>query len=154
MTPKGKDVKVVAKGIRQPWQMAFPTGSSSPFLTDLGQDADATNPPDFILRVHPGQNYGFPHCNWIVLSACSGLTKPFKFLAPHTDPGGLGIIGDRLYMSEFGFASPPQVVSMPLSGGALKPFLTGFVAPIVGLGAHAGWLYVGELTGQVFRVKP
>ncbi|HET8979381.1 MAG TPA: hypothetical protein VFN87_14555 [Solirubrobacteraceae bacterium] len=43
---------------------------------------------------------------------------------------------------------------MPLTGGALKRVLTGFVAPVVGLGAHGGRLYVGELTGQVFSVKP
>ena len=42
---------------------------------------------------------------------------------------------------------------MPLKGGA-ETLVTGFVAPTVGLGENAGWLYVGELTGQVFRVKP
>lgn len=43
---------------------------------------------------------------------------------------------------------------MPLTGGKLTPVLTGFVAPTVGLGGNAGTLYVGELTGQVFSVKP
>jgi hypothetical protein len=43
---------------------------------------------------------------------------------------------------------------MPMSGGATKPLVSGFVAPVVGLGVHAGWLYIGELTGQVFRVQP
>ena len=50
----GKGLKVFASGIRQPWQMAFPKGSSSPFVSDLGQDSGAKNPPDFILRVHEG----------------------------------------------------------------------------------------------------
>ncbi|MBV9918990.1 MAG: hypothetical protein JO153_21000, partial [Solirubrobacterales bacterium] len=62
--PNGKDLKVFATGIRQPWQMAFPKGSNSPFVSDLGQDSGATNPPDFLLRVRRGQNYGFPQCNW------------------------------------------------------------------------------------------
>ena len=43
---------------------------------------------------------------------------------------------------------------MPLSGGAVKTLITGFVAPVIGLGQHNRWLYVGELTGQVFRVRP
>jgi hypothetical protein len=30
----------------------------------------------------------------------------------------------------------------------------GFVAPTVGLGVHGQSLYVGELTGQVFKVTP
>lgn len=158
MTAAGKGLKVVATGIRQPWQLAFPTGSSAPFVSDLGQDTGATNPPDFILRVHKGDHFGFPQCNWTKPSACKGFAKPFKFFAPHSDVGGLAIIGNRLYMSEFGFAAPLRpalVVSMPLSGGPVKTVLTGFAGPgIVGLGAHAGWLYVGALTGQVFRVRP
>ena len=47
--PNGKDRKVFASGIRQPWQMAFPKGSSSPFVSDLGQDKGAKNPPDLGL---------------------------------------------------------------------------------------------------------
>ena len=60
----GTGRQVFATGIRQPWQMAFPKGSSSPFVSDLGQDSGAKNPPDFILRVHKGDNFGFPGCNW------------------------------------------------------------------------------------------
>ena len=111
----GKGMKVFATGMRQPWQLAFPKGSSSPFVTDLGQDKPASvqkTVPDFILRVRAGQNYGFPSCNWIVTSQCTKFATPFKFLAPHTDPGGLGIIGNQLYLSEFGFAGTAKVQSM------------------------------------------
>ena len=159
----GKNMKVVARGIRQPWQFAFPAGSSSPFVSDLGQDQPASIQkvvPDFILRVRAGQNYGFPNCNWIVVSKCAKYATPFKFLAPHTDPGGLGIIGKRLYFDEFGFARTAKVVSMPLVGGAVKTLLTGFKGEeFIGLGTNAGWVYVGEPSstpgkGRVFRVKP
>jgi glucose/arabinose dehydrogenase len=152
---QGKDMRIVAHGLRQPWQMAFPKGSSSPFVSNLGQDQGAKNPPDYVVRVRPGQDYGFPRCNWTNASKCKGFAKPFKLFSPHTNVMGMGIIGSRLYMSEFGGSTknPPRVVSMPLSGGAVTPLLTGFVAPVVGLGVNAGWVYVGELTGQVFRVK-
>ena len=43
---------------------------------------------------------------------------------------------------------------MSLKGGKYTPVATGFVAPTVGLGVHKGTLYVGELTGQVFSIKP
>ncbi len=154
--PNGKDFKVFASGIRQPWQIAFAPGSGSPYVSDLGQDTGAKNAPDFLLRVHAGQNYGFPQCNQTLKSKCRGFAKPYKFLSPHTDPGDLGIMGGRLYMSEFGFTPvhPPLVVSMPLGGGPLTPLVKGFVAPVVGLGTHAGYVYFGELTGQVFRVRP
>jgi glucose/arabinose dehydrogenase len=157
MTASGQNVKVVASGIRQPWQMAFPKGSSSPFVSDLGQDAGAKNPPDFVLRITPGQNYGFPKCNWTKTSACTDDAKPFQQFSPHTDVMGLVILGGRLYMSEFGADAPKvsgAVASIPLTGGKQKTLLTGFAAPIVGLGTNHGYIYVGELTGQVFRVKP
>ena len=159
----GAGPKVVATGMRQPWQMAFPAGSSSPFLTVLGQDKPKSiqgKVPDYILRVRQGQNYGFPKCNWVVSSACAKFATPFKFLPPHTDPGGLGIIGKRLYLSEFGFGSTAKVQSLPLKGGALTTLLTGYKGEsFIGLGTHNGWVYVGELatgpgTGRVFRVKP
>jgi glucose/arabinose dehydrogenase len=154
----GKGLKVFATGIRQPWQMAFPKGSSSPFVSDLGQDKGAKNPPDFVLRVHQGDNYGFPSCNWTSGSKCTGFTKPFQQFGPHTDIMGMVIMGNRLYMTSFagpkGKGPGGEVLSMPLKGGSTKPLLKGFVAPTVGLGGNGGWLYVGELTGQIFRVRP
>ncbi len=157
--PNGKGLKVFATGIRQPWQLAFPKGSSSPFVSDLGQDKGAKNPPDFVLRVHQGDNYGFPGCNQIVPSKCAGLTKPFQQFGPHTDIMGMAIIGKRLYMTSFlgatGKGPGGEVLSMPLSGGTAKPVVKGFVAPTVGLGVNGKSLYVGEVgTGLVFKVTP
>jgi glucose/arabinose dehydrogenase len=153
----GTGLKVVAQGVRQPWQIVFPKGSNSPYVSDLGQDKGAKNPPDFVLRVKQGDNYGFPNCNWTnaKAKACQGMTKPFQFFAPHTDVMGLGIIGKTLYMSEFlgNKGKSGLVQSMPTKGGKAKTVLTGFVAPVVGLGVHKGWVYVGELTGQIFKVK-
>jgi glucose/arabinose dehydrogenase len=157
--PNGKDRKVFATGIRQPWQLAFPKGSSSPFVSDLGQDKAAKNPPDFVLRVRQGDDFGFPGCNQLVASKCAGFTKPFQKFAPHTDIMGMAIIGNRLYMTSFlgigGKGPGGEVLSMPLSGGPAKPVVKGFVAPTVGLGVHGNSLYVGEVgTGLVFKVTP
>jgi glucose/arabinose dehydrogenase len=157
--PNGKGLKVFASGMRQPWQMAFPSGSSSPYVSILGQDSGAKNPPDFVLRVKQGDNYGFPSCNWVDASKCKGFTKPFQQFGPHTDIMGMTIIGKRLYMTSFlsttGKGPGGEVVSMPLSGGPLKPVAKGFVAPTVGLGAHGGSLYVGEVgTGLVYKITP
>jgi glucose/arabinose dehydrogenase len=158
--PTGGGMKIVARGIRQPWQFAFLAGSNDPFVSDLGQDggADSKTAPDFILRVIGGQNYGFPGCTWVQLKTCANFATPWKFFQPHTDAMGLGIIGSRLYFTSFlsttGRGPGGEVLSLPLIGGAAKPLLTGFVAPTVGLGANDKTLYVGELTGQVFKVNP
>lgn len=158
MKANGKGFKVFASGIRQPWQMVFAPGSKNPLVSDLGQDKGAKNPPDFVLKVHEGDNFGFPACNWTVAAKCKGFAKPFKVFPPHTNIMGMVIIGKTLYMTSFtnttGKGPGGEVVSMPLKGGPLKPVLTGFVAPTVGLGGNVGTLYVGELTGQVFSVKP
>jgi glucose/arabinose dehydrogenase len=156
--PNGKGFRVFATGIRQPWQFVFAPGSKSPLVSDLGQDSNAKNPPDFVLKVRKGDNYGFPQCNHTKGSKCKGFAKPFKSFAPHTDIMGLAIIGKTLFMTSFTGHGPSkqggEVLSMPLKGGKVKPVVKGFVAPTVGLGQHAGSLYIGELTGQVFSVKP
>jgi glucose/arabinose dehydrogenase len=156
MKPSGKDLKVFATGMRQPWQMAFAPGSKNPLVSDLGQDKGDKKAPDFILKVHQGDNYGFPKCDWVKLKVCKGYDKPFQTFKPHSDIMGMAIIGSKLYVTSFlgTTGKAGEVFSMPLSGGKLTPVLTGFVAPTVGLGAHGKTLYVGELTGQVFSVTP
>jgi glucose/arabinose dehydrogenase len=159
MKPNGSNVKVYAKGIRQPWQMAFPKGSKYPLVSNLGPDKGKQNKhaPDSILRVKPGDDFGFPKCNLTKTKACKGYTKPWKTFPPHSDVMGMAIIGKRLYVTSFlGIPTKGagEVLSMPLSGGKLKPFVTGFVAPTVGLGTNGKSLYIGELTGQAFQVTP
>jgi glucose/arabinose dehydrogenase len=156
-TANGRHRHIFARGMRQPWQLVFPAHSNSPYVTDLGQDSGAKNPPDFILHVKAGQNYGFPKCNHTKAADCTGYAKPFRTFRPHTDLMGIGLRHHRLFLTSFGGTNGQgpggEVVSLSLTGGKLKPLLTGFVAPTVGLGIHRDHLYVGELTGQVFRVK-
>ncbi len=158
MKADGTGLKVFASGIRQPWQMVFAPGSKNPLVSDLGVDKGAKNPPDYVLSVKSGDNFGFPACNGTVAAKCKGFAKPFKVFSPHSDIMGMAIIGKTLYMTSFLGLTPPhkggEVVSMPLKGGKVTPVLTGFVAPTVGLGANGNTLYVGELTGQVFSVQP
>jgi glucose/arabinose dehydrogenase len=153
----GTHLRVFAKGMRQPWQLAFQPGSNAPFVTDLGQDSGAKNPPDFVLHVHAGDNYGFPKCNHTVAKNCRGFTRPFRTFSPHTDLMGIAVQGRTLYLTSFvglGAKEPGgEVFTLGLNSHTLKPLLTGFVAPTVGLGLHNGFVYVGELTGQVYRVR-
>ncbi len=155
----GKHLKVYASGMRQPWQIAFAKGSSSPFVTDFGQDKGAKNPPDFLLHVKQGDDYGFPQCNWTKVKACKGFTKPFKMFPAHTDIGGIAIIGKTIYLTEFGFnvqSNPkesPKLVTVPVKGGAAKTLVNSAV-PVMAVGANKGWLYIGTAAGFVYRLKP
>jgi glucose/arabinose dehydrogenase len=154
----GTGEKVFATGIRQPWQFAFAPGSKNPLVSDLGPDKGSKNPLDAILKVHEGDDFGFPTCINTTTNTCKTFAKPFKLFPPHTDIMGLAIIGKTLYMTSFtgpgGKGPGGEVLSMPLAGGKVTPVLTGFVAPTVGLGANGNTLYVGELTAEVFSVKP
>jgi glucose/arabinose dehydrogenase len=153
----GSDMQVFANGMRQPWQMAFTAGSNSPYVTDLGQDQGANYPRDAILHVQEGQDYGFPSCNEFGdASKCAGFAQPWRTFKPHTDLMGIALNGGHMYLSSFlglGASGPGGEVFQLTLGDRLKPLMKGFVAPTVGLGVHNSYVYVGELTGQVFRVK-
>src|SRR5579875_3382598 len=97
----GSHRSVFARGIRQPWQFAFAKGSNSPYVTDLGQDSGAKNPPDFLLHVRKGQDYGFPHCNHTAAKPCAGFAKPFRTFSPHTDLMGIALHKSTFYMTSF-----------------------------------------------------
>ena len=155
MTAAGKHLRILARGIRQPFQLNFPEGARWPYVTDLGQDAGAI-PPDEIVVAKPGQNYGFPTCTWLVLSKCKGFKRPKILLPQHASPMGISSVGHTLYVALFmgigasGFN--PEVVTIPTAGGTPTPFVTGFGNQIIALGIHAGKLYVGDLNGQIFEV--
>ena len=160
MKADGSGVQTFASGMRQPWQLAFAKGSAAPFVSDLGQNGPKSvkNPPDAVLRVKQGDDFGFPKCNFTKGSPCKSFAKPFKLFTPHTSIMGMAVIGTRLYMTSFmgpgGKGPGGEVLSMPVKGGAVKPLVTGFVAPTVGLGTNGHSLYIGELTGQIFKVTP
>jgi len=100
-------------------------GSNSPFVTDLGQDSRAKNPPDFVLHVHHGDNYGFPTCNHTVPARCQGFTKPFRSFGPHTDLMGIAVKAGTLYMTSFagpkGKGPGGEVFTLRLNSSVLKP---------------------------------
>jgi glucose/arabinose dehydrogenase len=153
--PNSGQIELLATGMRQPWQPLFVPGLPGPLVSDLGQEnLGKKRPVDRLLVIQPGLDFGFPDCP-AKPATCSQYAKPFAVFPAHSSPVGLGYVGKRLYIALFsGTGKGPLVVSMPTRGGAYKPFLTGFVAPVVAVGAHAGQLYVGDLTGAIYRVKP
>jgi glucose/arabinose dehydrogenase len=150
LKPNGKDIRVVARGLREPWQMTFVKGIDDPFVSVLGQDN--INPPDYIIRARSGQNYGFPKCNWLEAKPCKAFATPYLLLPPHSSPMGIGSIGKTIYVALFG---KMEVDTFKVGGAKkTKAFLTGYQAPVTGLGINHGTIYTGDLTGAVYSVKP
>lgn len=155
MRPNGTDIEVVADGFRQPWQLTFVKGNRNPYVTVLAQDNLKNPPPDWIVVAKPEQSYGFPTCTWAKPKPCRGLPKPLVLLPDHSSPMGIGAIGQKLYVALFGgLGKGPVVASMTSRGKQIKPFLSGFAAPVVALGTHKGTVYTGDLTGSIYNVKP
>ncbi len=148
-------LELIATGLRQPWQAVFVPGLRGAVVDDLSQEnLGRKRPPDRIVVAVPGSDFGFPDCP-AQPKSCGQYPKPFAVFPAHASPTGLGLVGKRLYVGLFGGTGKgPEVVAMSSKGGAYRPFLTGFVAPVVGVGGHAGRLYVGDLTGSIYRVTP
>jgi len=161
----GKNVKVVSKGLRQPWMMTFAPGIKDPFVSVLGPDQPAGNgAPDLIVKARPGADFGFPSCTWLTEAACDGLTEPLVRLEAQPGPKdslnqqspmGIGAIGSKLYVALFSGTAEagPQVMRMKTDGSGIKPFLTGFVAPVLSVSTHKGFVYAGDLTGSIYKVR-
>jgi len=152
MTARGKDVKTVATGLRQPWQLTFVQGNPNPFVSVLADERTPT-PPDWIVNAKPGDNYGYPTCTQSVKRDCRGFAKPVALLKDHASPMGISPIGQTLYVALFGgLGEGPEVVSMNTSGKQIKSFLTGYAAPVLAVGTRNGNVYTGDLTGAIYRV--
>jgi hypothetical protein len=155
MTAAGKHLRVVARGLRQPFQLTFVKGHSGPFVGILGADSGKKIPKDAIIEAKPGQNYGFPKCVFGRRKTCRHFAKPKILLPKHSSPMGIGAIGHTLYVSLFGgIGKGPIVAKVRAAGGKPKPFLSGFAAPVIALGINNGTLYVGDLTGTIYSVRP
>lgn len=150
--PDGTHRRIVARGMRQPFQMTFPAGSPNPYVSVLGQDSGHI-PLDQIVVARPGADFGFPTCTRLPGQACAGFRWPLVFLPKHASPMGIGAIGRTLYVALFGGRGHgPEVVTVSTSGGRVKPFLVGFAAPVIALRVHDKEIYVGDLTGTIYKV--
>jgi hypothetical protein len=155
MSATGKNLRTVARGLRQPFQLTFVRGVRFPYVGVLGQETGRI-PDDAIVVARPGQNYGYPRCHFGRPRTCRGFATPKILLAGHASPMGIGAIGRRLYVSLFGGLKgdgKPVVATVPARGGRPKALLQGFAAPVIALGVHRGTVYVGDLTGTVYAVE-
>jgi glucose/arabinose dehydrogenase len=153
--PASGTITVLATGIRQPWQPLFLPGRDLPLVSDLNQDdLGPKRPPDYLLAIERGADYGFPACP-ATPATCVNYAKPFVQFPAHASPMGLGYLKGRLYIALYGgLGKGSEVVSMPATGGKLTPFLTGYAAPVIAVGTIGARLYTGDQSGAIYRVAP
>jgi len=153
--PATGSASIIATGMRQPWQPLFLPGHALPLVSDLNQDDLGPNRPrDYLIAIKRGASYGFPACP-ATPRACANYDQPLVQFRAHASPMGLGYLNGRLYIALYGgLGKGPVVVSMPPSGGKPTPFLSRFPAPVIALGTAGGYLYTGDQSGVIYRVRP
>jgi glucose/arabinose dehydrogenase len=155
VNPATGSAETIATGFRQPWQPLFVPGRALPLLSVLNQDDLGPNRPlDYIVAIKRGDNYGFPFCPQNPRT-CSTYSQPLVKLPAHSSPMGLAYLGGKVYVALYGgLGKGPVVASMPPKGGMLTPFVSGFPAGVIALGAVGRYLYAGDQSGVIYRVRP
>lgn len=114
-TPAGTDLRVVARGLRNPYGLAFVPGSSRLLVTDNGRDdLGAFRPPDELNAIDtaaPARDFGFPRCHGQGGAACAGTVGPLARMPAHASAVGVAVdaAGRYAYVAQNGssFAANP-----------------------------------------------
>jgi glucose/arabinose dehydrogenase len=176
----GSDLRVVARGLRNPYGLAFQPGTGRLYATVNGQDEIGTpsdpEPAEMLVVVRRGAFYGWPRC-WpnartLHLSgSCRGVAAPAAYLEPHSSADGLafytghsfprGYRGD-VFVAEWGeylsnrFGRRVVRVELAPNGRArrVSAFASGFGHPLALLVDPGGGLLVADWgRGVVYRIQ-
>ena len=91
--PDGRDLRVVARGLRNPFGLALERRTGRLYASENARD-DVPSPAETIVEVRPGRFFGWPRC-WAnartrrMVGRCRGVARPVAFLEPHSSADGL-----------------------------------------------------------------
>jgi glucose/arabinose dehydrogenase len=164
LEPDGTDLRVEARGLRNPYGLAFRPGTGRLYVSDNGRDnLGDTEPAETIVAYRRGANYGWPNCwaSWRqrrLAGRCAGVKAPVAYLEPHSSANSLAFWRGGLFVAEWGQYLSEQwgrkLVRVDVGSGRATTFATGFEHPL-GLAAEpkAGGLLVGDWDrGVVYRI--
>lgn len=141
--PSGGGLRIEARGLRNPYGLAFAPDGATLLVSDNGRD-DLGNarPPEELNQLvvtESAPHFGFPRCWGRGGGRCAGTRPPLAELAPHSAAGGVataerfGPYGPSAFVAEHGstIAKPRTgavVVRVPLTGArsSARPFARGF----------------------------
>jgi len=170
LKPDGSDLRVVARGLRNPYGLAFQPGTGRLYASVNGQDELGTTgdpePAEMAVVIRPGAFYGWPRCwpNARMLrmsGSCGGVARPAAYLEPHSSADGIAFWRGDLYVAEWGqylshrFGRRVVRVQLRPNGTARKVsvFASGFAHPLALLPDRAGGLLVADWgRGIVYRI--
>jgi glucose/arabinose dehydrogenase len=171
LRPDGSGLRVEARGLRNPYGLAFQPGTGRLYASVNGQDELGTRsdpePAEMVVVVRRGAFYGWPRC-WpnartLRLSgSCRGVTKPAAYLEPHSSADGLAFWRGDLFVAEWGqylsnrFGRRVVRVELRPNGTARRvtSFASGLAHPLALLVDKRRGLLVADWgRGVVYRIQ-
>jgi glucose/arabinose dehydrogenase len=164
--PDGRDLRVVARGLRNPYGLAVEpkTGRLYASVNERDKLGDS-EPAETIVEIRRGRHFGWPRC-WPshrlkrLRGRCRGVTAPVAYLEPHSAPGGMAFWNGALYVAEWGEylrrnhgRKLTRVVLRSGRPAAVSTFATGFAHPLaVAVDSRGGLLVADHGRGVVYRI--
>jgi glucose/arabinose dehydrogenase len=165
--PDGRDLRVVARGLRNPYGLAADPRTGRLYASVNERDELGDNEPaETIVEIRPGRHFGWPRC-WPshrrkrLVGNCRGVTPPVAFLEPHSAPGGMAFWRGALYVAEWGEylkrthgRKVTRVVLRPGRRAVVSTFATGFEHPLAVTYDHRDALLVADHgRGVIYRIR-
>jgi glucose/arabinose dehydrogenase len=165
--PDGKDLRVVAQGLRNPFGLAVDPRTGRLYASANERDELGENEPaETVVEIRPGRHFGWPRCRPShrlkqLVGRCRGVTPPVAYLEPHSAPAGMAFWGDGLYVAEWGEylkrthgRKVSRVVLHEGRPAAVSTFATGFEHPIaVAVDREDSLLVADHGRGVVYRIR-
>ena len=144
--PDGSGLRVVARGLRNPYGLVVEPRSGRIYVSVNGRDdvdrRGDPEPAEMIVALRGGRDYGWPAC-WPsarllrLVGACRGVTPPVAYLEPHSSADGMAFWRGTLYVAEWGQYDSHRfgrrVVRVRLRGpqrSRVSAFASGFDHPL------------------------
>jgi glucose/arabinose dehydrogenase len=171
LRPDGTGLRVVARGLRNPYGLAFQPGTGRLYASVNGQDELGTDanpePAESVVVVRQGGFYGWPRC-WPsyrlgkLAGRCRGVTPPVAYLEPHSSADGIAFWRGDLYVALWGqYLSNRhgrRVVRIRLGANGkatrVTTFARGFDHPLALVIDRTGALLVADWgRGVIYRIQ-
>ena len=175
--PDGSGLRVVARGMRNPFGLAFDRRTGRLFASVNARD-DVPAPAESIVRIEQGKNFGWPDCwpSWRLrklVGRCAGVARHAAYLQPHSSADGIVFYRGRsfgrryrgdLFVAEWGEyysrAHGRRVEHVELSrdgnprNARVRIFAKGFEHPLALAVDRLGALLVADHgRGIVYRIQ-
>jgi glucose/arabinose dehydrogenase len=167
--PSGRDLRIVARGLRNPFGVAFRPGTGRLYATVNGRDDLGSEPAEMLVEVAQGRHFGWPDCwpSWarkrLAGGRCATVTPPAAYLEPRSGAGGIAFARDgatafvALWGQYFGKKHGRTVLRLTFDADGRvvrqQVFARGFDHPLAVHVARDGALFVSDWgTGRIYRI--